>query len=95
MHHGVRRKQKAGRMTLRREEKIEVLFRTSYPTIPFDCKQELQADGGGGNRERRSSHVDTNPPPKSDVLVECDYCDRKFAADRIQRHTEASIKSYS
>ena len=55
----------------------------------FDLKQELQADGGG-SRERRSSHVDTNPPPKSDVLVECDYCDRKFAADRIQRHMEAS-----
>jgi len=55
-------------------------------------KQELQADGGGG-RERRPSHVDTNPPAKSDVLVECDYCDRRFAADRIHRHSEVCQKT--
>ncbi len=41
-----------------------------------------------GDRERRGSHVDTNPPPKSDVLVPCGSCDRKFAADRIGRHAE-------
>merc|ERR1719499_60962 len=49
-------------------------------------KQELQPDGGG--RERRPSHVDTNPPPQSDILVECPICGRKFAKDRIQRHME-------
>ena len=48
--------------------------------------QELQPDGAG--RERRPSHVDTNPPPQSDILVECPICGRKFAKDRIQRHME-------
>ncbi len=38
----------------------------------------------GGNRGRRPSHVDTNPPAKSEVLVPCGTCERKFAADRIQ-----------
>ena len=38
------------------------------------------------NRERRPSHIDTNPPPKSDVLVECKFCGRTFASDRIDRH---------
>ncbi len=41
-----------------------------------------------GNRDRRPSHVDTNPPAKSDLLVECPTCERKFASDRIQRHAE-------
>ena len=53
--------------------------------MAFLC-QELQPDGGG--RERRPSHVDTNPPPQSDILVECPICGRKFAKDRIQRHME-------
>ena len=32
--------------------------------------------------------MDTNPPPQSDILVECPICGRKFAKDRIQRHME-------
>lgn len=51
-------------------------------------KKNLKADEGGHNRERRPSHVDTNPPPKSDILVKCPTCTRKFASDRIQRHSE-------
>jgi len=38
--------------------------------------------------ERRRSHVDTNPPPQSEVLVECTHCGRTFAEDRINRHME-------
>ena len=47
----------------------------------------IKANGG---KERRRSHVDTNPPPKSEVLVPCGTCDRRFAADRIERHAEVS-----
>jgi len=46
------------------------------------------ARANGFDRERRPSHIDTNPPAKSDVLVPCGTCDRRFAADRIQRHAE-------
>ena len=56
--------------------------------------------GGGGSknlappaatihsRERRMSHIETNPPPQSEKMVECPYCGRTFAADRIDRHVE-------
>ena len=56
--------------------------------------------GGGGSkslappggsihsRERRLSHVDTNPPPQSEKLVECPSCSRSFASDRIDKHVE-------
>ena len=47
--------------------------------------KDLKAEHG---KERRASHVDTNPPPQSKTLVPCGTCDRKFAADRIQRHAE-------
>ena len=50
-------------------------------------KKELKPDEGH-NRERRPSHLETNPPPKSDVLVECNTCGRRFASDRIGRHAE-------
>ena len=60
--------------------------------------KEKQSSGGdvdlvkaNGGRERRPSHVDTNPPAKSEVLVPCGSCDRKFAADRIQRHAEVRV----
>ena len=51
---------------------------------------EIKDPGAGGGRlqERRHSHVDTNPPPLSNVLVECPICKRSFAADRIGRHKE-------
>ncbi len=49
------------------------------------------ATGEGFSRERRASHIDTNPPPKSLVLVQCGTCKRKFAADRIGRHAEVGI----
>jgi hypothetical protein len=54
--------------------------------------------GSGGSKkldvgptERRRSHVDTNPPPQSEVLVECDHCGRTFAEDRITRHMEVFL----
>lgn len=53
---------------------------------------DLIAANGGG-KERRRSHVDTNPPPKSEVLVPCGTCDRRFAADRIERHAEVCAKA--
>ena len=40
------------------------------------------------SRERRLSHVETNPPPQSEVLVKCPHCDRNFAKDRVDRHVE-------
>lgn len=46
----------------------------------------------GYNRERRPSHIDTNPPPQSDLLVECPHCQRSFASDRIDRHVEVCAK---
>ncbi|XP_059083473.1 zinc finger C2HC domain-containing protein 1B-like [Tigriopus californicus] len=54
-------------------------------------KDTLAAEGA--TRERRPSHIDTNPPPKSDILVECGTCLRKFAADRIGRHAEVCAKT--
>ena len=43
------------------------------------------------SRERRLSHVETNPPPQSEVLVKCPHCDRNFAKDRVDRHVEVNI----
>ena len=63
-------------------------------------KLKLISMGGGGSkslappggsihsRERRLSHVDTNPPPQSEKLVECPSCSRSFASDRIDKHVE-------
>ena len=47
-------------------------------------------EGGASmhSRERRLSHVETNPPPQSEVLVKCPHCDRNFAKDRVDRHVE-------
>ena len=59
--------------------------------------------GGGGSkslappggsihsRERRLSHVDTNPPPQSEKLVECPSCSRSFASDRVDKHVEVCV----
>ena len=57
---------------------------------------EIKDPGAGGGRlqERRHSHVDTNPPPLSNVLVECPICKRSFAADRIGRHKEVPNKGF-
>ena len=56
--------------------------------------------GGGGSknlapppatmhtRERRMSHIETNPPPQSEKMVECPHCSRTFASDRVDRHVE-------
>ena len=66
-------------------------------------KLKLISMGGGGSkslappggsihsRERRLSHVDTNPPPQSEKLVECPSCSRSFASDRIDKHVEVRI----
>ena len=43
------------------------------------------------SRERRLSHVETNPPPQSEVLVKCPHCDRNFAKDRVDRHVEVRL----
>ncbi len=48
----------------------------------------------GHSRERRRSHVDTNPPPKSDILVPCRTCERRFASDRIEKHSEVSFAAF-
>ena len=53
----------------------------------------VSPDVGGHNQQRRHSHIDTNPPPLSNVLVECPICKRSFAEDRIERHKEVSFKS--
>lgn len=45
-------------------------------------------NGDGYNPERRRSHIETNPPPKSGTLVPCQTCKRNFASDRIQKHAE-------
>ncbi len=55
---------------------------------------DLARANAKGLEERRGSHVDTNPPPKSEVLVPCPTCDRKFAADRIQRHAEVGADNH-
>ena len=59
--------------------------------------------GGGGSkslappggsihsRERRLSHIDTNPPPQSEKLVECPSCSRSFASDRVDKHVEVRM----
>ena len=52
------------------------------------AQAERQLDAGGHDRGRRKSHVDTNPPPQSGVLVDCNTCGRRFAADRIGKHAE-------
>ena len=50
----------------------------------------------GGNsihsRERRMSHIETNPPPQSEKLVKCPHCDRNFAEDRVDRHVDVSLE---
>jgi hypothetical protein len=53
-------------------------------------KNELSLPNGATihTRERRMSHVDTNPPAQSDKLVECLHCKRSFASDRVDRHVE-------
>ena len=42
------------------------------------------------SRERRMSHIETNLPPKSEVLVKCPHCERNFAEDRVDRHVEVT-----
>ena len=66
-------------------------------------KLKLISMGGGGSkslappggsihsRERRLSHVDTNPPPQSEKLVECPSCSRSFASDRVDKHVEVRV----
>ena len=66
---------------------------TAKSSAPVQPKIEGDLSGQSHNRERRRSHVETNPPAQSDVLVPCGTCDRKFAADRIQKHAEARDRS--
>ena len=56
----------------------------SASRVPSGVEPELK----NFNRERRHSHVETNPPAASDVLVQCQVCNRKFASDRIQKHMQ-------
>ena len=53
-------------------------------------KSNLDIPGGNSihSRERRMSHIETNPPPQSEKLVKCPHCDRNFAEDRVDRHVE-------
>ena len=37
--------------------------------------------------------MDTNPPPQSDRLIECRYCGRNFASDRIDKHQNVCKKT--
>ena len=65
----------------------------AYIELELDTTEEKAEHG----KERRASHVDTNPPPQSKTLVPCGTCDRKFAADRIVHfrgnQTEARTKT--
>ena len=57
-------------------------------------KTNLEPPNGGNgvasihSRERRMSHVETNPPAQSERLVTCPHCGRNFASDRVDRHVE-------
>ena len=55
-------------------------------------KTNLSVPGGQSlhSRERRMSHIETNPPPQSEKLVKCPHCDRNFAEDRVDRHVDVS-----
>ena len=61
-------------------------------------KTDLSVPGGHHNsihsRERRMSHIETNPPPQSEKLVKCPHCDRNFAEDRVDRHVDVSSFMY-
>ena len=60
-------------------------------------KTNLSVPGGHHSihsRERRMSHIETNPPPQSEKLVQCPHCDRSFAEDRVDRHVDVSSFIY-